>query len=135
MFFLCASFGAFFIDFSNKITAVTSALIVKYGGVGAMFFAFLTITPFHDLMIVVSSVLVLLSCFYITVFVLKSKGLFLKLLSIVFMSTAYVSIYVYFRRSFLDFLPMLQKITFLLSIIWVLSLVYFTRKEDFELIK
>ena len=135
MFFLCASFGAFFIDFSNKITAVTSALIVKYGGVGAMFFAFLTITPFHDLMIVVSSVLVLLSCFYITVFVLKSKGLFLKLLSIVFMSTAYVSIYVYFSRSFLDFLPMLQKITFLLSIIWVLSLVYFTRKEDFEHIK
>jgi hypothetical protein len=132
MLFLCASFGLFFIQFSGKIDSKSSARIIKYCGVGSMIFGFLAVTPLHDLMIPIVSTLSLISCFYITIFILKSKLHFLKFLSIACLLIFYVCIYMYFTRSYLEFLPIVQKISFLIDIIWVLSLEYFTSKEDFQ---
>ena len=84
MLFLCVSFALFFIEFSKKISSKGAAKIIRYFGVGAMTFAFLAVTPFHDTMITIASTLALISMFYITVFVFKSKLHFFKILCTLF---------------------------------------------------
>jgi len=132
MFFLCASFCVFFIDFSGKINSKVAAGIIKYTGAGSMILAFFAVTPLHDIVVTVSSTFALIACFYITVFILKSKLHFLKLLSITCLLIFYCCEYLYFTRSYLNLLPIMQKVSFVVDIIWVLWLGYFTTAEDFE---
>jgi hypothetical protein len=88
----------------------------------------------HDIMVTASSILTLLIFFYITVMVIKSKLSLMKVLSIIFLLTFYFGAYMYFTRSYLEYMPIMQKIIFLMKIVWILSLQYLTRKEDFQYI-
>jgi len=128
MFFLCISFAVFFIRFSKRIPSKTSANIIKYSGAGSMLFAFLVITPYHDLMTTIASIFALITLFYISVFIFKSKLSFFKFLSIACLLVLYLNNYIYYSRNLLDVLPIMQKISFLLIIIWILGLEYFTKK-------
>lgn len=125
MLFLCATLGGFFIKFSQRIEQKSAANIIKFAGIGSMVFAFLTVTPLHDLMISLSTSLALIASFYIIVFILKSKFLFLKILSVVCLLVTYGCAYMYFTRSYLDFLPIMQKVCLLVNIAWIISLEYF----------
>jgi hypothetical protein len=126
------SFGGFFVTFSHNIPKKGAARVIKYGGIGAVVAAFLTVTSYHDLMLTIAAVLALISCFYVVVFVLQSKLHLLKALSVLFLLAFYASAYLYFARTQLELLPIMQKLTLLLSLVWMLSLGYFARKEDFQ---
>ena len=132
MFCLCVSSSLFFIRFANKITAATPAKMIKYCGVGSMFFALLVITPYHDLMTTLSSVSALIALVYMTFLILKSKLHLFKLLSILCLVVLYLNNYVYYTHHFIEFLPVLQKISFVLVFLLILSLDYFTTKEDLK---
>lgn len=133
--FLTISFGIFFVKFSDRIKIKSASFVIKYFGILATILGFITVVPaMHDLMVTASSILTLLIFFYITVMVIKSKLNWIKVLSICFLSIFYVGAYMYFTRSFLEYMPIMQKIIFLIKIIWILSLEYLTRKEDFEYI-
>jgi hypothetical protein len=131
MLFLCVSLAFFFIEFSKKISSKGAAGVIRYCGVGAMLFAFLAVTPYHDSVITAASALALLSMFYITVFLFKSRLHFFKILSIVLLLVSYGCNYVYFTRSYVEFLPVLQKIALVITILWALALQYFTTMADF----
>lgn len=131
MFLLCGSSALFFIEFSKKISAKGAANVIRFCGAGAMLFFFLAVTPYHDTVITTASILCLLSMFYITVFVFKSRLHLLKVLSAVCLLIAYGCNYVYYTRSHLELLPILQKIALLITIAWILSLEYFTTRADF----
>ncbi|MBX7153032.1 hypothetical protein K1X84_15500 [bacterium] len=135
MIFLSASLALFFIEFSKKIPAKGAANVIKYSGVIAMVLTFLIATPLHDHMITVASTMTLISLFYITVFVFKSKLHLFKFLCTVCLLVFYCSLYLYYTGTFLKFLPIMQKITFASIIALVLGLEYFTGKEDFQNIK
>lgn len=135
MFFLSASLAVFFINFSKKIPAKGAAKVVKYLGGGGMLFTFLIATPLHDIMVTMASTLFLLGLFYITVFVFKSKLHFFKFLCVVCLLLFYSSLYIFGIRDYIEYLPILQKITFSSVIILVVGLEYFTQKEDFQHIK
>lgn len=129
---LTASFGLFFVKFSNGIRIKSAAFIIKYGGIVATILGFLTVIPtLHDGMVTLSSVLTLVIFFYITVLVLKSRLIILKLFSILFLASFYFAAYMYFTRTLLDFMPLVQKIILLVKIAWILSLQYLTQVEDF----
>lgn len=131
--FLTACFGLFFINFSAKIKIRSASLVIKYLGILATIFGFITVVPsMHDIMVTLSSILTLLIFFYITVMVLKSKLTLMKIMSIVFLLTFYFGAYMYFSRFQLEYMPLMQKIIFAMKITWVLSLEYLTHKEDFE---
>ncbi|WP_020569465.1 hypothetical protein [Neolewinella persica] len=133
--FLTASFGLFFVNFSNRIKIRSASLVIKYLGILATILGLITVVPsMHDLMVTMSSMLTLLIFFYITVMVVKSKLNWMKVMSIIFLLTFYFGTYMYFTRSFLEYMPIMQKIIFLMKIIWILSLEYLTRKEDFQYI-
>jgi hypothetical protein len=130
--FLSASFGLFFMTFSNRIKVKSAAFVIKYCGILATISAFLTVIPsLHDMMIIISSAPTLLIFFYITVFTLKSKLHFLKIYSVLALLLFYVASYMYFTSSYLEYLPVMQKTIHLVQIVWVLVLEYFTKKEDF----
>ena len=133
--FLTASFGMFFVNFSKRIKIKSASIVIKYLGILATILGFITVVPaMHDIMVTMSSILTLLIFFYITIMVLKSKLTTMKVMSIIFLLTFYFGAYMYFTRSYLSYMPIMQKIIFLMKIIWVLSLQYLTRKEDFDYI-
>lgn len=135
MFFLCTSFALFFNEFSKKITRKGAARVIKYFGVCSMIFAFLAVTPYHDTMITIATTLALVSIFYITVFVFKSRLYLFKILSIVYLLVSYCCNYIYYAGSHIEFLPIMQKVVLLVTIIWILGLEHFTNREDFQGIK
>jgi hypothetical protein len=131
MLFLCASFALFFNEFPKKLSPGSGAKVVRYCGLGAMLFAFLAVTPYHDEVLTPASTLALLSMFYITVAVFKSKLHALKFLSVILLLSLYAANYVYYTRSHVELLPVLQKIALLLTIVWILALQYLTTASDF----
>jgi hypothetical protein len=131
MLFLCFSFALFFIDFSKKISPQGAAKVIRYCGVGAMVFAFLAVTPYHDTMVTIASTLALVSMFYITVFVFRARLHLITTLSIVCLLVSYACNYLYYTRSHLELLPVLQKLSLIISIAWILALQYFTTITDF----
>jgi hypothetical protein len=131
-FFYCFSCALFFIDFSKKAPSRSAAITIRYCGVGSNVFAFLAVTPYHDTMVTIASMLGLVSMFYITVFVFKSRLLLLKILSTVCLLVFYSCNYVYYTRSYVEFLPILQKVSLVITITWILFLQYFTTSADFQ---
>jgi len=132
MFFLSISLAWFFVSFAKKIPQKRAAQVLKYTGISGMVFTFLIATPLHDVMIPIASTLFLIGIFYSTVFVFKSKLRGLQLLCTSTLLAFYLSLYCYGSGDFRAYLPVLQKITFLLVLLLVLGLEYFTKKEDFE---
>lgn len=131
MIFLAVSFAMFFIRFSERIPQKSAANVIKYAGAGGMFFTFLIVTPLHDIMVTIASTMFLLSIFYITVFILKSRLHIFKFLCVGCMLIFYYTLYLYGSGNF-DSLPIMQKITVISMIMLILALEYFTKKEDFE---
>ena len=134
MVLLSASFAVFFVRFSKKIPNKGAANVIKYLGAGNMLFNCLIATPLHDIMVVIASTLLLVSLFYITVFVMQTKLHWLKLACAVCMLLYYITIFLY-GSTFRGPLPVMQKVTFLSSILLVLALEYFTTAADFAHIK
>ena len=134
MMFLSASFALFFIGYSKRIPAKKAGNVIKYFGVGGMIATFLIVTPLHDLMVSISSTLYLVSLFYITVFILKTKLHWFKFFCIVCLLCLYYTLYIYGTGHW-NFLAIMQKITLLSSILLIVGLEYFTKKEDFEHLK
>jgi hypothetical protein len=131
--FLTSSFGLFFVQFSDYIQNKSAAFIIKYVGIAATFLGFLTVIPsLHDIMVMITSILMLLIFFYLTVLVIKAKKPIFTIVSVFFLSLFYLTTFMYFGRFHLEYLPIMQKIILLAKITWILSLAYFTTKEDFK---
>jgi hypothetical protein len=131
--FLSASFGLFFIGFSDKIKVKSAANVIKYGGLMAALCAFLTVFPsLHDIMVTLSGTCTLLVFFYITVFLFKTKFHFLKIYSVLSLIFFYAATYMYSTRSYIEYLPIMQKTIHLVQIVWVLILEYYTTEKDFQ---
>jgi hypothetical protein len=130
-FIFCASFAFFFIRFSQNIEPPGPTRIIRYCGILGMISAFLVVTPLHNTAITATLVFTMISVLYITIFVFKSKMAWLKILAILSILIAYATAAVYYTQFHLEILPTLQKATLMIALIWVLSLHYFARREDF----
>jgi hypothetical protein len=131
---LCASFALFFIRFSQKIPTQRDANIIKYSGICAMIAAFGVVTSYHDLATTLASIFGLLSLFYIAVYSFKSNLTFSKCLGVASLAILYLNNYIYYTQNGLAYLPILQKIGFLLLFAWILGLEYWATKDSFKLV-
>lgn len=131
---LCMSAAVFFVRFSRKIPAKGASNVIRFAGVGAMVTAQLAATPYHDLMVMVSGTLLMLTLFYITVFVFKSKLHGFKVLAALCLLALYGSSFVYFTQVGLTLLPVLQKASLLLNMALIVGLEYFSAAADFQAI-
>jgi len=131
--FLCVAVAVFFVRFSKKIPDKKAARVVKYTGAGAMFFAVFAATPYHDIAVRLSGTLLMLSSFYITVFLFMSRLHLLKVLSALTLLMLYVCSFIYYTSTFLEILPIAQKVNLILSVGWVIALEYGVRATDLSL--
>ena len=134
MAFHSVGYGIFFINMSRKISARHAANILKFIGVTNIVFNFLIVTPLHDIMVTISSTLSLIGLFYITVFILKTRLHLLKFCCIICLLTFYYTLYLYGSSDW-GLLAIMQKVSFISSMLLVLGLEYFTKFEDFKRIK
>ncbi|WP_298153443.1 hypothetical protein [Flavobacterium sp.] len=131
MIFLSATCSLFFIEFSRKIPDARAAKIIRYSGITSMVFAVFIATPLHDLMISISSSIFLLSTFYITVFIFKSRLHLFKWLAVLYLAGFYGTLYIYNSGDLLEYLAVIQKALFAMTVVVVLALNYGTKATDF----
>ncbi|MCM5527897.1 hypothetical protein [Parasegetibacter sp. NRK P23] len=122
--------GIFFLHTAQKMPSRHAALVLKIVGYTNMLFSFLIVTPWHDSMVTISSTLSLLGLFYITVFILRTKLHLLKVACILFMLMFYYTLFLYGSGDWI-MLAIMQKVSLICSMILVLWVEYFTKKEDF----
>ncbi|MBL7914687.1 MAG: hypothetical protein JNL49_06535 [Bacteroidia bacterium] len=130
MVFHSLTYMLFFVNVSTKIPHLGSAKIVKYLGLSNLIFIVLIATPLHDLMLPITSTIFLAGLFYITVFVLKSRLTVFKFLCVICLLLYYFTIALY-GFGYVELLAIMQKVTFLFSLVLILGLEYYTTKEDF----
>ena len=132
MMILSLSFAVFFIQFSKRIPHKGATNVIKFFGGAGMVCTFLIATPLHDLMVIIASTIFLLCIFYITVFVFKSKLNGFKVLCTLYMLLFYGTLFIYGSVDFRSYLPIIQKVLFGSTILLIIALHYFTKKEDFQ---
>ena len=131
MAFNAFGYGLFFIHTSRKIPHKHTQVVLTSIGVVNMLFTFLVATRLHDSMVTVSSTLTMIGLFYITVAILKTKLHWLKLFCIGSLLVFYSTLYLYGAGDW-KLLAVMQKVTFLCFMLLILTIEYFTRREDFQ---
>ena len=134
MFFYSISCGIFLINMSRKIPEKTFRNILKASGIFIMPFTFLIITPLHDWMLNISSFLFWNCIGAITTFIFKTKLHFFKLYSVICLLIFFYAVYIHASNNW-NFLPIIQKVNIISTIVLMIGLEYFTTKEDFTHIK
>lgn len=131
MFVLCSTVALFFFGFSTRIGPKGAARVIRYCGMIGMSAAFLATTPLHDYAITTALVFSMIAVLYITIFVFMSRMNYQKVLAGFTMLSTYTAAYLYYTRTALELLPTMQKVSLAALLIWLLTLHYFTTKEDF----
>lgn len=134
MFVYSISCAIFLVNMSKKIPEKHSANLIKYIGILTMPFTFLIITRLHDLMLNISSFLFWNCVGAITVFIFMTKLHFFKIFNIICLLIFFYGAYTHSTRNW-DILPIVQKLNIISSLLLMLGLEYFTKREDFAHIK
>lgn len=123
MIILCLSLMIFFIQFGRKFsTSRFWKVVIQVFGTISMIFAILVFTSLHATMIALSSFFGLFVLIGILIEVAKSKYPLLKLGGLLCIFLLALNNYIYYSRHFVDILPLLQKITFAIVLIWIMAL-------------
>lgn len=134
MILLPVSYAVFFINMAKKLPDNNAGYILKYGSVANILCMFLIVTPLHDLMLNISITLFWTCIVVITVFVLKTRLHFFKVICVLCLLIFYGGIY-FWATNDSDLLPTIQKVNFINSALLIIGLEYFTKQEDFAHIK
>lgn len=133
MAFHSVGYGIFFIHMSKKIPNAHAAWVLKIVGYADIIFNFLIATSLHDIMIAISSTISMLGLFYITVFSFKTKLNVVKAACVICMLTFYYTMFLYGYGDWV-LLAIMQKVALAFSVLLILGLEYFTRKEHYATI-
>jgi len=123
MIILCVSLTIFFIQFAQKIAQNRFwKFTIKIFGILAMTFAVLIFTKYHDLMTTLSSIFGVFVVVGIVWEVYKSKLNIFKFGGVVCLMLLGINNYIYYSGNGIEYLPLIQKITFVVVLIWIIGL-------------
>ena len=123
MIILCFSLMVFFIRFAEaSIENVHWRRVVKIGGVLSMISAILMFTQYHDLMTMISSFFGLFVVVGIIREVYRSELIIYKIVGVICLLLLGINNYIYYSGQFIEWLPLIQKTTLLLVLIWIIGL-------------
>lgn len=125
MIILCLSIMMFSIQFAETYAENSFwKLIINVGGILSMTFAILIFTEYHDLMTLLSSFFGLFLVIGIIKEVNRSDLKKYKITGIICLIFLAVNNLIYYSNHLIEWLPLIQKITFLIVLLWVLGLNY-----------
>ena len=103
-------------------------------GILSMTFAILIFTEYHDLITIISSIFGFFVVIGIIRAVYKSELAIYKISGVVCILLLGMNNYIYYTNQFIEVLPLLQKITFAIILIWIIGLNYeITKKKEITL--
>ena len=125
MIILCLSFMVFFIRFAKiHVQEIFWSRIILISGIISMLFAILIFTEYHDLMTMVSSFFGLFAVIGIIRSIYKSPLFYYKTTGVICLILLAMNNYIYYSTHWIEGLPFLQKITFVVVLLWVIGLNY-----------
>lgn len=131
MIILCVSLALFFVQFARKFARSQFwKFIIQNFGILTMTFAVLIFTDYHDLMTAISSILGVFVVIGIIWEVYKSNLFFFKLGGILCILLLGANNYIYYIGQWIEYLPIIQKITFAFVLIWIIGLNYKLIEEN-----
>lgn len=131
---LCLSLMTFFVQFAKTYPKSRFwRLLIMIGGILSMTFAILIFSKYHDLMTIISSVFGLFVVIGIIREIYKSELTIYKVSGSICILLLGVNNYIYYSQQFIEWLPLLQKITFAIVLVWVVGLNYELIKKRREL--
>jgi hypothetical protein len=125
MVILCISLALFFVQFAQKFAQNRFwKLAIKIFGILTMAFAILIFTKYHDLMTTISSIFGAFVVIGIIWEVYRSNLNLFKIGGIVCVILLGLNNYIYYSENGIEYLPLIQKITFAIVLIWIIGLNY-----------
>ena len=120
---LCGSLVVFFYQFAEYVTNNNFwKKTIKWSGALSMFFGALIFTKYHDLMTVISSLFGIFVVIGIIVTIYRSDLQFYKITGTVCLVILAINNFIYYSGNFIEWLPLIQKFSFLVILIWILGL-------------
>ena len=134
MIILCLSLMFFFIQFAQIYSkSKIWKRIIKTSGIISMSFAILIFTKYHDLMTTLSSIFGLFVVIGIIREIYKSKLSIYKITGVICILILGLNNYIYYTQQFIEVLPLLQKITFAIVLLWISGLNFEINKKKIKL--
>ena len=134
MIILCLSLMFFFIQFAQIYSkSKIWKRIIKTSGIISMSFAILIFTKYHDLMTTLSSIFGLFVVIGIIREIYKSKLSIYKITGVICILILGLNNYIYYTQQFIEVLPLLQKITFAIVLLWIIGLNFEMNKKKIKL--
>ena len=123
--FYCVSLGYFFTVIANNSASLRHRSIIKTSGIGSMVYAFLIVTPMHNLMVNIALAFYIVAVFSIlhSLYLLQLKKL--VLFGIVCITLPIFNATLYYSDILYVLLPLIQKLGMLACILWFLAIYYF----------
>ena len=123
MIVLCGSVLVFIIQFSRwQITPRYWRIVVQASGVLSMVFGSLLITPYHDLMTTLSSIFGVVVVIGIVREIYFSEHTFYKWTGLLCILLLALNNYIYYSKHCIELLPLIQKISFVVILSWIVGL-------------
>lgn len=121
LFILCISLGVFFLNFGRTYVSFGKwKKLIPTAGILSMMFASLVFTKYHDLMTTLSSVFGFIAVLGIIIETYRSHNQLLKIWGVIAIFLLGLNNYIYYTENFIETLPVLQKLTFLIVLLWVI---------------
>ncbi len=123
MIILCVSLLFFFIQFANKVVQHKNwQKTILFGGSFSMLFAVFIFTKYHDLMTTLSSIFGIFAVLGIIRTLYKSELKFYKITGVFCIILLGLNNFIYYTEIGIIYLPLLQKITLLVVLAWIVGL-------------
>lgn len=121
--FLCISIALFFIQFAKYLEShkLWKKAILYSGVLSMVLFSFL-FTAYHDAIIILASLLALVSSIGVLRCIFLSDLKIYKYTGVVCFLMLLINHYIYHTSHGLEFLPILQKLSFIAVLIWILGI-------------
>jgi len=124
MLLMCVSLGVMFRRIAMKVNSRVHKQTIEIGGIGAMVYAFLVVTPMHDLMVTIGLLFWLVALFAtMHALSIERRGL-LSGWGALCIALTLLSAVMYYGKVFYGLLPIVQKVSLVIWIGWLLSVHY-----------
>ncbi len=124
MLFLCVSIALLFERLARTVEFSKNAKVIRIAGIGSMVYAFLAITPMHDLMVTISLIFFLIAVLMLTRALYISREIGFFVVGCVCFVVLVASATIYYTGQYVSLLAWAQRVTFALFVIWLVSLDY-----------
>jgi len=119
---LCGSIAIFFYQFAQFFTLSPNwRILVKVGGISSMILAAFMFSEYHDILTIISSLFGLLAVIGVVKSIHQSDLVAYQITGLLCVLLLLINNMIYYSSFGIEWLPLLQKLTFFIVLVWILG--------------